>query len=123
LAIEPDPANGRAFASRILKLPVEIRDRIQVIANATGSKRSTVTFNATGTAGSAVGTGSYQIESIPLDELLASTAPTFIKMDIEGAEPDTLLGAGQTIANHAPVLAICLYHAQEHLWQIPLLIQ
>jgi hypothetical protein len=44
-------------------------------------------------------------------------------MDIEGTEPDTLLGASQIIASRAPVLAICLYHAQEHLWQIPLLIQ
>jgi len=123
IAIEPDPANGKAFESRILKLPAEIRDRIQIIPNATGSKRSTVTFNATGTAGSAIGIGTYEVESIPLDELLASTIPTFIKMDIEGAEPDTLLGAAKTIVNHAPVLAVCLYHAQEHLWQIPLLIQ
>ena len=63
------------------------------------------------------------MESVPLDELLASASPTFIKMDIEGAEPNTLLGAAKIIADHAPVLAICLYHAQEHLWQIPLLIQ
>jgi hypothetical protein len=58
-----------------------------------------------------------------LDDLLPSTIPTFIKMDIEGAEPDALRGASKLIAEHTPVLAICLYHAQEHLWQIPLLLQ
>jgi FkbM family methyltransferase len=123
IAIEPDPANSKAFEARFSKLPSEIKERVHVIPNATGSERSIVTFNATGTAGSAVGIGSYQVECIPLDELLTTETPTFIKMDIEGAEPNTLLGASRIIANHAPVLAICLYHAQEHLWQIPLLIQ
>jgi FkbM family methyltransferase len=123
IAIEPDPANGKAFIARIAKLPAEFQNRIQIIPNATSAVRSTVTFNATGTAGSAIGAGSYHVESIPLNELLARENPTFIKMDIEGTEPDTLLGASQIIASRAPVLAICLYHAQEHLWQIPLLIQ
>jgi len=123
IAIEPDPANCKAFEARISKLPPEIKDRIQVIQSAAGSKRSTVTFNATGTAGSAIGAGSYQVETMPIDELLASITPTYIKMDIEGAEPDALRGASKTIAKRAPVLAICLYHSLEHLWQIPLLIQ
>jgi hypothetical protein len=44
-------------------------------------------------------------------------------MDIEGAEMDALKGTRKTIRAHAPVLAICLYHTQEHLWEIPLLLQ
>jgi len=44
-------------------------------------------------------------------------------MDIEGAELDALKGARQLIAEHRPVLAICAYHLQSHLWQVPLLIQ
>lgn len=123
IAVEPDPANCKAFEARISKLPAKIKRRIRVIQSATGSKRSIVTFNATGTAGSAIGNGSYQVEIMPIDELLTSDIPTYIKMDIEGAEPDALLGASKVMAHYAPVLAICLYHAQEHLWQIPLLIR
>ena len=41
-------------------------------------------------------------------------------MDIEGAEPDALLGARATIARHRPILAMCAYHEQDHLWSIPL---
>jgi len=122
IAIEPDPSNCKALEARIASLPIETRDRIQVIQSAAGSKYELVTFNATGTAGSSIGEGGYQVQCAPLDELLNDVKPTFIKMDIEGAEPDALLGARKIIQRDMPVLAICMYHAQEHLWQIPLLI-
>lgn len=48
--------------------------------------------------------------------------PTFIKMDIEGAELDALEGAKETIRNNRPRLAISIYHKLEHMWEIPLLI-
>jgi hypothetical protein len=57
-----------------------------------------------------------------LDDLLAGSRPTYIKMDIEGAEPDALAGAQRTIRQHRPVLSICVYHTQYHLWSIPLLV-
>lgn len=123
LAIEPDPANCKALRSRIESLSLETQNKIQVIQSVVGAKHELVTFNATGTAGSGIGKGSYQVECAPLDDILANTKPTFIKMDIEGAEPDALLGAHQTIGKNTPALAICLYHAQEHLWQIPLQVQ
>jgi hypothetical protein len=54
-----------------------------------------------------------------LDEVLANEAVTFIKMDIEGGEPDAIDGATQLIARCRPVIAVCLYHRQEHLFTIP----
>ena len=122
IAIEPDPENCKALEVRVASLPIETGKRIRVIQSAAGSKREVVTFNVTGTAGSSIGEGSYQVQCVPLDEL-NNVKPTFIKMDIEGAEPDALLGARNTIQKNMPVIAVCLYHAQEHLWQIPLLIQ
>ena len=46
----------------------------------------------------------------------------FIKMDIEGAEVEALRGARETIIKHRPQMAICIYHTNEHVYQIPLLI-
>ncbi len=48
---------------------------------------------------------------------------TFIKMDIEGAEIEALKGAEQTIQTQKPKLAICIYHRDSHLYEIPLMIK
>jgi hypothetical protein len=44
-------------------------------------------------------------------------------MDIEGAELQALRGAARLIRDHQPVLAVCAYHYNEHLWQLPMLMQ
>lgn len=49
--------------------------------------------------------------------------PTFIQFDIEGAEPEALLGAKEILRGVQPKLAICVYHAQDHLYRIPRIIQ
>lgn len=49
--------------------------------------------------------------------------PTFIQLDIEGAEPQVLLGAKNILKKAKPKLAICVYHYQDHLYRIPQIIQ
>lgn len=49
--------------------------------------------------------------------------PTFIKMDIEGAEVGALKGAAEAIKRLKPKLAICLYHKLTDMWEVPLLIK
>ncbi len=75
-----------------------------------------------GEASSVSSMGNSIIQCVSLDETLPVFAPNLIKMDIEGAEYDALLGARHMIAAHHPGLAISVYHRPEHLWQIPLLI-
>jgi FkbM family methyltransferase len=68
-------------------------------------------------------TGSTVIQCVALDDVLPNFAPNLIKMDIEGAEYNALLGARNLIAAHLPGLAVSLYHRPEHLWQLPLLVE
>jgi hypothetical protein len=54
-----------------------------------------------------------------IDTAIGTVSPSFISMDIEGAELRALKGAYQTIVKSRPTLAICVYHSVDHLWAIP----
>ena len=59
------------------------------------------------------------INTITIDEFAKThLKPTFIKMDIEGAELNALIGANNVIVNHKPKLAICIYHRPSDLSEI-----
>lgn len=63
-----------------------------------------------------------QLEVVSLDDTVKEKV-TFIKMDIEGAEQKAILGAKDIIQRDKPKLAICVYHKENDLWDIPLLIK
>ena len=44
-------------------------------------------------------------------------------MDIEGAELDALRGSSELIRRARPILAVCVYHLQDHLYRVPLLLR
>lgn len=123
VGIEPDVVNGRLLQSRIDDWQRSGVGSIRVAPVAVGSKRGTLKFETTGTAGSRVGSGTETVEVAPLDEILAGSKPTYIKFDVEGAEHDALVGGSETITANMPVLAVCLYHRPEDLWDIPLLVR
>jgi hypothetical protein len=78
---------------------------------------------STGTVASRVTElGEIEMDCVCIDQETFDSLPSFIKMDIEGAEIDALNGARKTIQRAQPILAICVYHKPDHLWSIPLLI-
>lgn len=123
VAFEADPSNFEKLRTNIANLPAGLRQKLIIHPLAVGARREKVLFEATGTEASAVGRGTLEIQCVPLDQVLANIKPTWIKMDIEGSEPDALEGARQIISRGSPVLAVCVYHQQDHLWRIPLLIR
>lgn len=56
-------------------------------------------------------------QSKPEEEL-----PTYIKMDVEGAEKEALLGAKNIIGKKHPKLAISAYHKPEDIYELPRII-
>lgn len=66
--------------------------------------------------------GVQMIETVALDEVLAGKKITFLKMDVEGAEYDALLGAEKLIKECRPRMAISIYHKPEDIITIPDLI-
>ena len=122
-ALEPDPANRAALSANIDA--AGLSSRVTVMPYAVGSTTGPVSFSITSSAASHVTAGGngVTIECRRLDDLEWPLAPTYIKMDIEGAEPEALAGASQLLKRHHPVLAVCTYHRSEHLWLIPNLIR
>lgn len=68
---------------------------------------------------SRVGHGEQRVPMTTLDGFAAAQAPaSFIKIDIEGFEPQCLTGGHRLIAERHPVIAVSVYHEQDHLWRI-----
>lgn len=87
------------------------------------SEKSRLFFRAKGDSTSKiVESGSDSIETVRLDDVVGNEKVSFIKMDIEGAEKEALIGCANTIRNDKPKLAICIYHKPQDVWEIPGLI-
>lgn len=66
-----------------------------------------------------------KIEVVSIDSFVRSEGISrldWIKMDIEGAEFDALIGAEETIRRFKPKLAISIYHRPEDMIEIPRLV-
>jgi len=124
IAFEADTSNFQRLKKWVSEQPREINERINILEKAVGRVSGTLRFVSTAGANAAVSaTGNTLIAATTLDEALVGEVPTFIKMDIEGSEMDALEGAAHVITTHRPLMAVCIYHQLEHLWQIPLLIK
>jgi FkbM family methyltransferase len=121
-AFEADPGNFKRLERTLAVLPQH--GAIAIYNQAVGASNGSVSFCSSGNSSSYVSplSGDIRVECVALDKALGDLEPTYVKMDIEGAELDALNGASQLIARCSPVLAICSYHRQDHLWKIPLLI-
>jgi FkbM family methyltransferase len=64
--------------------------------------------------------GDITVQTVALDQALPGFAPSYIKMDVEGAEPEALRGGQALIANYRPRLAVSVYHRPRHLWELML---
>jgi FkbM family methyltransferase len=62
--------------------------------------------------------GTEEIKVDSIDNLIKNKNVTFIKMDVEGAELNSLKGAEINIKENRPKLAICLYHKPEDIYDI-----
>jgi FkbM family methyltransferase len=123
-AFEPDPASFAALQATVMSLPARLADRVRLHRAATAERRGTATFDATGLASASLsGGGQYQVDCVAIDEVLTDSLPTFVKMDIEGAEAAALAGSRRVISSGRPLLALAAYHKQADLWELPQLVQ
>ena len=116
-AFEPDPGN---FAEARTNLG-PLRD-VYLHNVGLSDKEGTLNFSSDGSESKISPSGGIEIAVGRMDTILAEDPPSFIKMDIEGAEYLALCGARQIISSKQPRLAVCVYHSPGDFHRIPRLI-
>ena len=87
---------------------------------ATGSENGEIQFESTGTLGSSsLNSKGDVVEVKRLDDLLSDEKITLVKIDVEGAEIDTLKGMAEIIRIQKPKMAVCIYHLMDDIINIP----
>lgn len=112
-AFEPDRGNyGKLCAS--------VGANVKCINKGTWCREDTLSFVQEETMASHIDDGgNIKIEVTTIDNVVGEDTVAFIKMDVEGSEFESLLGAVQTIHRDMPVLAISAYHRIDDLWRLP----
>lgn len=106
VAFEPDKKNFVKLQHRM-----EILDlKAELYPYASWNEKKELSFSGKAGRSSALGTKGYMVEANSVDNILNGRGATFIKMDVEGAEKETLLGLKNTIQMSAPKLLVSAYH-------------
>jgi len=118
-AFEPDPKNYMRMIDQ-LGFHDGLLERVISWPCGVWSSAEQLSFSADrGGASNLQPNGNSVIQCVALDQALAGFAPSYIKMDVEGAELQALQGAHNLIVEHRPALAISAYHRPEDLWKLP----
>lgn len=124
-AVEPDAKNFK----KLEKSMAEMQCAAQIISvqAALWQCDGASTFSAAGNRNSSLVSASYEHKEIPvslmtIDTLCAKDTIDYIKLDVEGAEREAILGSEKTIRRDHPALAISLYHRSTDIFELPLLI-
>ena len=113
-AVEPD-----------LKTFKKLSENVKGIKNITlfnacaADKSGKIPFSMLGSRGASINDSGALTDSICVDDIIKEKSDIFIKMDIEGAETLSILGAENTIKNFKPKILISCYHKSEDLIEIP----
>ena len=107
------------------------KDKIEIIPLALGRSKGTLAFYSRGEcdAGATtrvVGTTpAHEVSMVSIDEFVGERALNvgLIKLDVEGVEYDTILGAKETIIQQKPILIVSIYHTFKDFFEIKPLIE
>ena len=120
ISFEPDENNIRRLKERVQKLGFA-DDRLYLIPKGSWSGRATLHFASDNSSSSISEDGDLVIEVDSVDHVVDSLNKPigFLKIDVEGSEKETLRGAAGTIQKYHPLLAVCVYHRPEDLYELP----
>lgn len=115
---EPDPEICRQAVQRLAG-----DDRVAVFNLGLWAQTTELRFSSTGGMDGAISSdGDSSIRVVAVDDHVKERV-THIKLDVEGAEEEALMGARRQIGDARPKMAVALYHRAGDLWRVPALIE
>ncbi|HJB26243.1 MAG TPA: FkbM family methyltransferase [Firmicutes bacterium] len=119
-AWEPDSKNFKKLCRFVESADFPVTPR----SLGSWSTQDTLRFFRKAGRNSALGeAGNVEIAVDSVDHQYPESCFDVIKMDVEGAERETLLGCRQMIARCQPALIVSCYHRNEDLFDLPLLVK
>jgi FkbM family methyltransferase len=121
ICFEPDLLNFGRLTECVSKLPASIKGNVFCLPLGLGEISQKLKFRSGSLVNSSIDpTGPEELTVVSIDQALPNFDPTFISMDIEGAEEQALRGAIKTIRKSKPDLAICIYHSPHQFLAVPI---
>ena len=124
LCFEPDGYNVKELIQNVSQISKQaIHFSFKIVQSAMWNRNVELEFEGgIDYASKLEKTGNEKVRAQRLDDIIGELYPgekvTFLKLDIEGAEPEALEGASATIEKDHPILAICIYHTDEQMISI-----
>lgn len=117
---EPDPENFELLTQYLNNNKNKIAQSVKAFPYGVFSHEIQLHFAGGNKINSAISDkGKSVVQCVALDHVIPNFNPTFVSMDIEGAEFEALKGSEALIKRSKPDLAICVYHMPNHIWDIP----
>ncbi|MBF0329413.1 MAG: FkbM family methyltransferase [Nitrospirae bacterium] len=124
VCFEPDSENFGSLSKYLSAKHSEIAQSVMAFPCGVFSHETQLRFSCGDKVNSAISDeGDSVVQCVSLDHVIPGCKPTFIQMDVEGAELEALKGAEALLKENKPDLAICVYHAPNHIWDIPLYLE
>ena len=114
-SFELDPGNTAKYEENLRAFS----GKVQLVEKGTWDKDEAITISSGGAGSHIDGEGDITSGLTAIDSIVGNERVTFIKMDVEGAELKSLMGARNTIIKNHPRLAVCVYHKVRDIYEIP----
>jgi len=113
-AFEPDETSFATLASR----DFAVRRKL-CLPLGTWSRTTRLKFASDNSMGSCLSDdGNMTIQCVAVDDVLGGEEVNLVKLDVEGAEIETLIGMQELICGQRPNLLLSVYHTPGHLYEI-----
>jgi FkbM family methyltransferase len=119
-AVEPDKKN---FKKLVRYVETQEMKNVSLFQCAAWCKDGELPFSSKSGRQSVLSPAGDSITARSVDSLLGGQPVTLLKMDVEGFEREALWGASKTIHHYAPKLAVAMYHRNEDIFELPLLVK